>query len=52
MPVKLFGTTDRAEAHAKLAEILALGEYPRACCREDANDPIEPYQVWSDNQPD
>jgi len=47
--VKLFGTKDRDTSHAKLEEILKLGEYPRASCREDINDPLEPYTVWSDN---
>lgn len=46
MPTKLFGTTDRDAAHAKLAEILAAGTHPRASCREDPNDPNEPFTVW------
>lgn len=46
--IKLFGTKDRAESHAVLEQVLAVGEHPRASCREDANDPNEPYQVWSD----
>jgi len=44
---KLFGTTDRGASHQKLAEILASGTDPLACCREDPNDPDHPYQVWS-----
>ncbi len=51
MTIKLFGTTNRDESHAKLEEVLASGEYPMACCREDLNNPTEPYTVWSDNLP-
>lgn len=46
---KLFGFTDRIAAHEKLAEVLAEGAYPFACCRENPND-SEPYQVWDDDQ--
>lgn len=51
MATKLFGTTDRNAAHSKLEEVLALGDYPLACCREYLNDHTEPYTVWSDNTP-
>ena len=51
MTTNLFGTTDRAASHAKLEEVLASGEHPMACCREDPNHPTEPYTVWSDNLP-
>lgn len=47
---KLFGFRDRDEAHQKLAEVLAEGTYPFACCRENPNDASEPYQVWDDDQ--
>jgi hypothetical protein len=49
-PVKLFASTDKAAAHAKLEEVLALGVYPSACCREDTNNTAEPYTVWSNNE--
>lgn len=49
-PIKLFGTDDRAAAHARLEEILAQGQYPEACCREDLNNPTEPYTVWSNGE--
>jgi hypothetical protein len=45
--IKLHVFKIRDDAHRKLAEVLASGEHPRACCREDTNDQ-EPYQVWSD----
>jgi hypothetical protein len=45
----LFGFKDRDEAHRKLAEVLASGTHPRACCVEDPNDSEEPYQVHTDN---
>lgn len=48
MATKLFSTTDRDGSHAKLEEILATGQHPRAECREDPNDP-EPYSVWDDS---
>lgn len=48
---KLFGFRDRNEAHQKLAEVLAEGTYPFACCRENPND-SEPYQVWDDDRED
>lgn len=48
MPGKLLhGFKVRAEAHAKLEEVLKVGKHPRACCREFEGDP-NPYQVWSD----
>jgi hypothetical protein len=51
MREKLFGTTDRDASHKKLEEVLAEGRHPRACCTEDPNDPIEPFQVWTDGPP-
>lgn len=49
---KLFGFRDRDEAHQKLAEVLAEGTYPFACCREDPNNQDEPFQVWDDDRPE
>lgn len=46
--IKLFGTRNRDEAHRQLEEVLAGGQHPRASCREDTDDPNEPYTVWSD----
>lgn len=34
---KLFQSADRAEAHAKLAEVIADGSAPDACCTEHSN---------------
>ena len=44
MAKRLFVTKVRAESHAKLEEVLASGKYPRAECRETA----EEYSVWSE----
>lgn len=44
--MKLFQSTDRAEAHAKQAEVIADGSSPRACCTEHSNLGI--VVVWDD----
>jgi hypothetical protein len=28
---------------------IEMGEYPKAECREDPNNPTEPFQVWSES---
>lgn len=53
MATRLFATTDRNASHAKLEEVLATGQHPKAECREDSNSE-EPYEVWdaADVKPD
>lgn len=48
MATMLFEFENRDEAHAKAEEI--RGEYPRAECREDYNQP-KPFQVWDEADP-
>lgn len=45
MPILLDRFDDRDRAHARLAEVLASGDYPRAECRENHNAEL-PYEVW------
>lgn len=49
-PKKLFSFTVREEAHQKLEEVRA-STHPDAECRDDINDEVEPFQVWSGPEP-
>lgn len=48
-PKKLFESTDRSVAHAKLEEILKADPTSTAECREDQGEGL--YSVWSGPEP-
>jgi hypothetical protein len=50
MNTRLKAFKNQADAHAELERLIAGGQHPSACCREDPNDEF-PYQVWDSAPP-